>query len=76
MGCRRKARPGFWDHWCGQCGKKRFRTRGEAKNVIHLMEHRGVEHPRSAERMQAYHCPSGVGWHVGHSGILKAERRA
>lgn len=67
---KRKARPeGFWLHYCGECGKKRHRTRGDAKDVIHAMERDpdAADHTRAAMRLQAYHCPHGPGWHVGHS---------
>lgn len=66
---RRKPRPGYWLHWCGECGKKRHRTRGDAKDVIHEMERRGAleDDPKAGMRLQAYHCPVSSGWHIGHS---------
>lgn len=49
------------DPTCG-CGKRRYRSKGDAERMARLAGDR--EH----EPLHAYHCPEGAGggWHVGH----------
>jgi hypothetical protein len=50
-------------HTCG-CGKRSYKTRGDARKVAKEMRRKG--HIRTdAARLSTYRCDTGV-WHVGH----------
>jgi hypothetical protein len=62
---RRRAPRRSTPHWCAYCSKLIRPSREEAVRQVESVKSRpGVRKP---ELLDAYYCPQGRGWHIGHN---------
>jgi hypothetical protein len=66
---KRKKRPKSTPYWCADCSKIIWPEREEALEQVEIVKLWPAT--KRADLLNAYRCPHGRGWHIGHNYKLK-----